>query len=181
MATTDEHKLIDKLLEQLIIEEQEGKEFYIEASKIVKDKALIQLFEWLSIEELTHIDYLENLKKIYTQKNTLSDADWEQKQRILVYAGKKISVLNIETIDLQDVALPQIDIFNTHRFKEFIQANSVETVLKTAMKLEYNSFYLLKKILARFETKSLRELITQLMLQEKTHYEAIERKLKRIT
>lgn len=167
-----ERILLNELLNNLIQEERRGQLFFREAAKVSTDTRIIKLFEWLSGQEQTHLEVLDALKsqveteQMKTHQETSID-------------GQLVNILDLSDMTFDRSDFPHVDLYQNQDFVELLKAISIRSILQYAMRIEYENAVYIKEFINRVHSRKIKDILVNLIKDEKEHFLVLQRELKK--
>jgi len=172
-------KLLKKLFKELIREESRGKRFFSDAARFVKDPKAKRLFEYLALEETRHLDVLNAIWKA-----RLSDPPAIEKKKltgthteVIEYAGSAQPVFYLQDKPMSEIDIPEFELFKADDFQEILEDASLESILKFAMKIEFENSKYIVGFMKYLQNREYIDLLKKLADDEKEHFIALKKLL----
>ncbi|HPQ38826.1 MAG TPA: hypothetical protein PLV45_00505 [bacterium] len=163
--------LMKKLFEELIREEERGYRFFSEAARFVTNSHAVTLLKTLAQEEKRHIEVIESFRTLTLET---VGANMESIRRssaeVIQYDGRDTLVFVVDGVDVSDMDLPHLNLFKANEFHELLQQISLKTILKYAMRIEYENAQYIVEFMKLIRNKRHLNALKKLAAEEKDHF-----------
>jgi rubrerythrin len=172
-----EFNVMDKVLEELLREEQRGQRFFSDASRFSSLQQAKQTFEWLAVEENRHVDLLTALQRdLRAGQPHRKPAGPGVTQRTIDYAGETLPVFEIDWSITDQVQVPHLELFKADEFKKLLESATVRDILRLAMRVEFDNFKYLVDLAKLMKVKASQAMLLGLADEERQHFVVLRRK-----
>lgn len=169
-AVKIEENVILELLGNLIREENRGQRYFKEAGQISREPDVKKLFEKLAEDERNHLEVLTRMRASIVDGSRMT-----HRQKSIMVDGKAVNVLDLSDMAMDTTDLPQLDLFKNDEFADLFSSISIKSVLEYAMKIEYDNARYIKEFLQYIHSKKFRDILLQLIQEEKEHFIALQK------
>ena len=132
--------------------EENGKEFFHDASKKIADPSLVSILEWVEDEEKEHIKWFSQLKQ--TAGETTSNQQLEKMGRAILQG-----LMLDQTFSLQDI--------------DFSKIEHVDALLKRVIEFEKDTIYFYEMLGSFIEDDEMLNILDMIIEQENGHIKVL--------
>ncbi len=168
-----EYDAIIEVLENLLKEEKRGKQFYKDATKVVKPLPARKLMEQLFLAETEHVDVLLKEKE---QAEMLKDSVVPDEISLptTTFDFAEIAVFE-DPNESNKIEIPIFELFKSGDMDKLFEKCSVEDVFSLAKRIERDNFKYLVDAAKKMVTRPAYDRLIKLAHEEKEHFLWLQR------